>query len=131
MKRKPPVGPDSLAFARRLLSSRKVLRLSQQQLAKLCAIDVATLRRYEKGTSFPARPETLLALCRHLGVSVDYLVGFRQNDDPSPLVILVVRLERQLPTALRDQIWFAARSVLDTLDRHATPEIERAFLSRP
>lgn len=65
----------------RLKELRESRHESQQKLAVLMNISQAMISRYELGQTYPDVP-TVIALSRHYGVSVDYLLGL--SDDKLP-----------------------------------------------
>lgn len=60
---------------RKLMEDRKVVR---KELYTYCAVDRATLRRYENGDSLP-KQDTLLKIAEFFNVSPDFLLGKSNN----------------------------------------------------
>lgn len=63
----------SVLYTKRLMERRKMLRLSQKELAKIVGVSVNTIQSYETG-NLP-RGEHFLALAKALGCSLDWLSG--------------------------------------------------------
>lgn len=63
----------SALYTKRLMERRKMLRLSQKELAKIVGVSVNTIQSYETG-NLP-RGEHFLALAKALGCSLDWLSG--------------------------------------------------------
>ena len=62
----------------RLAELREDHDLSQAEMAKILGVSQATYSRYETGRlDIPS--QTLIALARHYGVSVDYLLGLDEG----------------------------------------------------
>ena len=61
-------------FQKRLREERKILGLTQRELAKRLAITQPSYIRYENGSSEPSL-ECLVKLADLFDVSVDYLLG--------------------------------------------------------
>jgi len=62
------------SFGSRLREVREDKCLKQKDLAELLSCSPSVLSNYEKGIRFPDQ-QTLLAICRALEVSADYLIG--------------------------------------------------------
>ena len=63
----------------RIAKCRKMLHLTQEQLAERMDVSFQTISNIELGKQ-AIRPENLAKLCRELGVSADYLL-FNERDD--------------------------------------------------
>lgn len=68
-----------VVFSQRLREIREKHGLIQQELAKLCDLNILQIGRYERGEQEPSL-SIAKKLAEVLGVSVDYLVGL--SDDP-------------------------------------------------
>lgn len=66
-------------FGIKLKRARKEKKLTQQELADCLGLAKSTVRGYEQNRSKP-RYEILLAICKLLGVSADYLMGLREDN---------------------------------------------------
>ena len=66
-----------MLFAERLLSTRKKMNISQDELAKKVGTSAPIIGRYERNEIKPAI-DTAKAIADALGVTVDFLLG---NDD--------------------------------------------------
>ena len=67
----------------RLAELREDHDLSQAEMAKILRVSQATYSRYETGRlDIPS--QTLIALARYYGVSVDYLLGRTDCREPYP-----------------------------------------------
>ena len=63
-----------MAFSEELYALRKQKGLSQEQLAETLDVSRQAISKWENGTAMP-ETETLIALSRYFGVSIDALVG--------------------------------------------------------
>lgn len=85
---------DSIQFCERLRhqirARRLFLGITQEDLARLTALNVQQIRKYEAGTSEP-QASTLLRVARALECSADFLLG---------------RDEREAKTAMREDTEF-------------------------
>ncbi len=77
-KRKPSSTKKDVAFATIIQQRRIGLGLSQTDVAKRMDIHASRVSEIESGT-FPASREKLIALCRALETTPDYLFGFREE----------------------------------------------------
>ena len=59
---------------------RKARGITQSQLARLTGVNKALISKYETGTCHPPY-HTLIRLSKALGVSTDYLLGQKSNED--------------------------------------------------
>lgn len=66
----------------RIREMRKKRGFSASQLGRMIGKDRATVYRYENGSFEKIDAETMRALSRALGTSVEYLIG--DTDDPAP-----------------------------------------------
>ena len=75
-------------FGERLIYLRKQRSLSQKQLAQLAGVPTPTLNALERGTRSGKRVAVEIAqrLARALGVSLDYLTGMYDAEEPSDLL---------------------------------------------
>ncbi len=64
-------------FAERLRAARQERGLTQAQVANAIAVVRTTYTKYETDVTAPP-PEILVALCRYLQVSADYLLGLEE-----------------------------------------------------
>ena len=62
-----------MTFGEKLQELRKVIGLSQEQLAEKCSISRQSVSKWELGQGYP-ETEKLLVLCRALNVDLDYLL---------------------------------------------------------
>ena len=72
------LGPEGDLFAGRLKRRREELGFSQHKLAKAVGLSRNSIQKFEAGTL--PRGDNLMALCRVLGVSADWLLGM---DEPA------------------------------------------------
>ena len=72
------LGPEGDLFAGRLKRRREELGFSQHKLAKAVGLSRNSIQKFEAGTL--PRGDNLMALCRVLGVSADWLLGM---DEPT------------------------------------------------
>ena len=71
---------DKNIFTRRLKSQRKILGLTQKQLAKALGISERGYQHYESASSFkPPSSILLFAIAEALDISADYLFGRTAN----------------------------------------------------
>ncbi|MSU10000.1 helix-turn-helix transcriptional regulator [Veillonellaceae bacterium WCA-693-APC-5D-A] len=61
-------------FSKRLKTTRKSLKIKQQEMADSAGITLRGYQYYEAAVQEPSM-SNLYALAEHLGVSLDYLVG--------------------------------------------------------
>lgn len=75
-----------MAFSEELYALRKQKGLSQEQLAEALDVSRQAISKWENGTAMP-ETETLIALSRYFGVSIDTLVGNtpKENESTAPL----------------------------------------------
>lgn len=67
----------------RLRSAREDAQLSQMKLAEKTSIDKATIHNIERGSNLPGA-KTIVALCKALGCSSDWLLGLTEPRDSRP-----------------------------------------------
>lgn len=67
---------ESFAVQLRRLRERK--GMSQRSLSELCGLSKNMIAVYERGEADPST-DTLCLLADHFGVSVDYLLGRKEN----------------------------------------------------
>lgn len=65
---------DYVAMGKRVKCRRKILKLTQEQLAEKINVSTSFIGHIERGTR-KLSVETLCALCDALGVSSDFLLG--------------------------------------------------------
>ena len=73
-----------MRFQEKLINLRKANRLTQEQLAEKLSVSRQAVSRWEAGDSAPDM-YNLQAICRHFGVSADYLINddlTSENDTP-------------------------------------------------
>jgi transcriptional regulator with XRE-family HTH domain len=58
--------------------------VNQSELARACGIAPATISRLESGDLKDVQTAVAKRIARTLGVSVDYLIGMYEDDDPVP-----------------------------------------------
>ena len=63
----------------RIAGRRKELRLTQEQLAEKMSVSLQTISNIELGKK-AIRPQNLVKLCSHLGVTSDYILYGKRND---------------------------------------------------
>ena len=68
-----------MTFSERLKTTRKSLKIKQQEMADAAGITLRGYQYYEAAVQEPSM-SNLCALAEHLGVSLDYLVG--RTDKP-------------------------------------------------
>jgi Zn-dependent peptidase ImmA (M78 family)/DNA-binding XRE family transcriptional regulator len=61
-------------LASRLAELRSLAKVSQADLGRSMGVSASLISHWEAGTRKPSQPQ-LMALCRHLGVSLDYLLN--------------------------------------------------------
>ena len=66
---------DIYLLGRRIAAARELADLTQDELARHASLTQSTIARIEKGRKPGLRVETLLAIARALGSSLDALVG--------------------------------------------------------
>ena len=71
---KAPIG-------KRLRQVRRAKNLTQEQLATLAALNVITVSRLENGTAKAVYADTVVALARALGVTMDSLCGVHEEGE--------------------------------------------------
>ena len=79
-------------FGDRLRELRKSKNISQEELGHFCRVAKNTVSNWENNINQPSY-EILTKLAQHFGVTIDYLLGFNQED--------IDALER-LKTALKE-----------------------------
>ncbi len=65
---------DKDKVADRLKEIRAELKLSQEKFGKILSVSQDTVSLWENGKSLPS-VETVIELCKHYGVSADYVLG--------------------------------------------------------
>lgn len=66
-------------FGDRLKELRKNKNISQEEIGKLCGVAKNTVSSWENNINQPSI-ETLTKLAEYFNVSIDYLLGFNQDD---------------------------------------------------
>jgi transcriptional regulator with XRE-family HTH domain len=69
----------TLNFPDRLRKLRKELKISQGNLSEMIGVSERSVPFYERGLRKPSF-DTIIALCKVLNVSSDYLLGLKEND---------------------------------------------------
>ncbi len=67
-------------FPERVRELRKERGLKQNEMAEVCGVKLRSYQRYEHGESYPEVPG-LLFLADYFGVSLDYLMGRKDERD--------------------------------------------------
>ena len=70
---------DMQALGRRLKAIRLILCLTTKQLSALSGVGVAQINRLENGEKHGVKIDTLVALAVPLWVSIDFLVGLKEE----------------------------------------------------
>jgi len=70
-----------LTIGQRITAKREARGLSQQALADRCGIKTQNLNRVERDKRLNIRSDTIIALCRALGCSSDYLLGLDVDEE--------------------------------------------------
>jgi transcriptional regulator with XRE-family HTH domain len=84
-------APTLEILARRMVGTRGLRDVTQQQLADRAGLTQVTIARLEKGRSPQVSVATLFAIAEALGVSMDYLVGRgKTTEEAEPLARAVV-----------------------------------------
>jgi transcriptional regulator with XRE-family HTH domain len=73
----------------RIRKRRQELRLSQQDLADQSGVSRPTIATLESGVRTTTTTDTIRALARALGISVDYLIGTWDDEDEEPALATV------------------------------------------
>lgn len=98
-------------FGERLKELRINKKNSQEEIGKVLGVTKATISNWENGKGCPVGDE-LKKLAKHFGVSVDYLLGFNQEDHEKMERLRVALLEAgindidtamQIISALKDK----------------------------
>jgi transcriptional regulator with XRE-family HTH domain len=88
MPRKPDLPPleliDGETIGQRIARLRNKKKLTQQELADKIGVQRYLIANYEQGRT-RIYDEMLIRLAIELDCTVDYLVGFKQKDEPEPL----------------------------------------------
>ena len=69
---------DYTALGKRIRTSRKAKKISQEQLAEICALSAAHIGHIERGTRIPSL-DTIFRISQALDVSLDYVMKNIQN----------------------------------------------------
>jgi transcriptional regulator with XRE-family HTH domain len=73
-----------VTLGQRIKALRDKRGLNQSELARRCAVAQATISRLESGDLQDVQTAIAKRLARVLGVSLDYLVGTYEDDEPAP-----------------------------------------------
>ena len=65
---------DYVLLGKRVRSVRRMLDITQKELAKETGVSAALIGHVERGTRIPS-VETVYRICKALGLSADYLMG--------------------------------------------------------
>lgn len=93
----------------RIAQRRKELHLTQERLAEKMGVSLQTVSNIELGKK-AARPENLANLCMHLGVSSDYILYGKRNEQQ--ISDTVARL-----SALDSEAYTIVENLIDLLYR--------------
>ena len=72
---------DMYKLGRRMAAARVMADLTQQELAERAGIPQSAVARIERGKRPQLSVGTLYAIAQALGVSTDYLLGLKEEDD--------------------------------------------------
>lgn len=72
---------DMYKLGRRIAAARVMVDLTQQKLAERAGIPQSALARIERGKRPQLSVGTLYAIAQALGISTDYLLGPKEEDD--------------------------------------------------
>ena len=75
----------STSFGEKLKHIRKKNKISLEKLALAVGLTKATLSRYENGIIIP-NLESARILAEYLGISIDWLVGLKEEDDNKNMI---------------------------------------------
>ncbi len=78
---------DYTALGKRIRTSRKAKKISQEQLAEICALSAAHIGHIERGTRIPSL-DTIFRISQALDVSLDYIILDSLADDSKSIVNL-------------------------------------------
>jgi len=73
--------------SRRVQRKRRALGLTQEELARHMGVRQSMVSHVESGKSRDLETKTLIAFAKALGVSIDWLVGLKEDDEeaaPAP-----------------------------------------------
>ena len=65
---------DYVLLGKRVRFARRMLDITQKELAKKTGVSAALIGHVERGTRIPS-VETVYRICKALGLSADYLLG--------------------------------------------------------
>lgn len=72
---------DIKQFGERMKHARKAQRMKQATLAEMIQVHQNSISHYEHGTSAPSL-DTAYIIAKELNVSLDYLVGLKEENSP-------------------------------------------------
>ena len=103
----------------RLVTRRKQLHLTQDELAEIADMTTQTISTAETGRK-ALRPENIIKLCDALDISTDYLL--RGKISPVDVSLIFQKMQRVPP----DKFWLLEQIIVNFIEAF-DPEINRAF----
>ena len=92
----------------RLLDLRRKKRLSQNELGQTVGVSREMIGKYERGEATPSL-EIAIKISRALDVSLDYLIGERENATFDFKTIKLVKEIENLTPDLKDKLFFLTK----------------------
>lgn len=107
---------DYTALGKRIRNTRQTKKMTQEQLAEMCALSAAHIGHIERGTRIPSL-DTVFRIAQALDVSLDYLIFDSLGNDESSLASLHQILDN-LNGQKRETIISAIKALSDYSQNH-------------